>query len=149
MAKEELRQRALRLLARRDHTRAELTRKLSSYGSPDDVAAVVAHMAELELQSDRRFAEQFVRSRGARYGVARLRRELGQRGVDGTLGALALASELDGDELERARRLWQARFGEAADDRREWARQARFLQSRGFTADVIHRVLKGRFDEPA
>ena len=149
MTTEELRQRALRLLAQRDHSRAELTRKLSSHGSPDEVAEVVSRMAELDLQSDRRFAEQFVRSRGARFGSERLRRELRQRGIDDGLGARAIAGALEADEFERARRVWQARFGESASDRREWARQARFLQYRGFSTDVIHRVLKGRFDESA
>ncbi|MCB1917404.1 MAG: recombination regulator RecX [Rhodocyclaceae bacterium] len=149
MAKEELRQRAIRLLAQRDHSRAELTRKLSSHGSADEVAEVVARMAALELQSDRRFAEQYVRSRGARFGAQRLRRELRQRGIDDELGARAIADALEGDEIDRAQRVWQARFGDAPHDPKEWARQARFLQYRGFSADIIHTVLKGRFDEPA
>ena len=106
-------------------------------------------MAALELQSDRRFAEQYVRSRGARFGAQRLRRELRQRGIDDELGARAIADALEGDEIDRAQRVWQARFGDAPHDPKEWARQARFLQYRGFSADIIHTVLKGRFDEPA
>ncbi len=149
MTKEELRQRALRLLAQRDHSRAELVRKLSSFGTPAEIDEVLRRMAELDLQSDRRFAEQFVRSRASRFGAGRLRQELKRRGIAAELGEAALVSELPGDELERAHRVWQARFGQPATDRREWARQARFLQYRGFSSEVIRRLLKGGLDEPA
>jgi len=149
MTKEELRQRALRLLAQRDHSRAELVRKLSSLGTPAEIDEVLRRMAELDLQSDQRFAEQFVRNRAGRFGAGRLMQELKRRGIAADLGEAALASELPASEYERARRVWQSRFGQVAADRREWARQARFLQYRGFSSEVIHRLLKGGFDEPA
>lgn len=149
MTTEALRQRALKLLALRDHSRAELSRKLSSHGSREEIEEVLDRMAELDLQSDRRFAEQFVRSRAARLGLRRLQNELAQRGIDPDLSAEALHQELPGGELERARALWQRRFGTCPADPRERARQARFLEYRGFSADVIGKLLRGIGDEPA
>ena len=149
MTAEDLRQRALRLLAQRDHTRAELLRKLASHGTREQIDAVIERLSELGLQSDQRFAEQFVRSRGARFGAQRLRHELKQRGVDRELSEQAIESELPDDEFGRARRIRRDKFGAMPSDAREWAQQARFLQYRGFSAELIHRLLKEAHDEPA
>ena len=82
MAETTLRERALRHLARRDHSRAELARKLAAHGSADEIEAVIARMGELGLQSDTRYAEAFVRVKATRFGAARLRNELSRRGVE-------------------------------------------------------------------
>ncbi|MDQ7990235.1 MAG: recombination regulator RecX [Candidatus Dactylopiibacterium sp.] len=143
---------ALRLLATREHSQLELRRKLRAReGADDEVEAVLERMRETGLQSDARFAESFVRSRGARFGQARIRRELDERGVDADTAATAVAEVLAGagDELARARAVWARRFGAPAQDRKEWARQARFLQARGFTSEVIRKLLKEPFDESA
>ncbi|MDO9597832.1 MAG: recombination regulator RecX [Azoarcus sp.] len=144
-----LRERALRHLARRDHSRAELARKLSAYGSAEEIEAVLARMGELELQSDTRFAEAWVRSKAARFGGTRLRSELMRRGVDKTLINETIANECVESELDRARAVWQSRFRTQPADSREWARQARFLQTRGFATDVICKLLKENPDESA
>ena len=149
MSEPDLRERALRHLARRDHSRAELMRKLAPHGSEEEVEAVLARMAELGLLSDRRFAEAWVRGKAARFGAARLRIELARRGVERELVDAALAGECADNELERARAVWRAKFGAAPGDTREWARQARFLQTRGFAGDVIRALLKEHPDEPA
>ena len=141
---------ALRLLATREHSRKELRRKLEAKAEEgDDVEAVLDRMVETGLQSDARFAESFVRSRSGRLGAARIRRELSDRGVAEDLAATALDEVLVDDELSRARSVWGKKFGQAPADRQDWARQARFLQSRGFSADVIRKLLKEPFDEPA
>src|SRR5690606_8464681 len=90
-AADRLRQKALRLLAMRDHSRVELARKLASLGTPQEVGAIIDRMAELGLQSDRRFAESWVRSKAGRFGTARLKMELARRGVDGDTVAEVLA----------------------------------------------------------
>ncbi|MFT3734899.1 MAG: recombination regulator RecX [Rhodocyclaceae bacterium] len=134
---------ALRLLATREHSRKELQRKLQAKAEDgDDVEAVLDRMAETGLQSDERFAESFVRSRAGKFGAARIRRELGDRGVDGELASTALGEVLVDDELTRARSVWNKKFGQPPVDAKEWAKQARFLQSRGFSADVIRKLLK-------
>jgi regulatory protein len=149
MSEPDLRERALRHLARRDHSRAELMRKLAPHGSEDEIEAVLARMAELGLLSDRRFAEAWVRGKAARFGAARLRIELARRGVERELADAAIAGECADSELERARAVWRAKFGAPPADAREWARQARFLQNRGFAGEVIRALLKEHPDEPA
>ena len=78
---------ALRMLATREHSRQELRRKLLSRseedgeGAAEVVEAVLDRLAGNGLQSDTRFAESYVRSKAARMGQARLRRELLERGV--------------------------------------------------------------------
>ncbi len=175
-------QRAVRLLARRDMSRAELEARLvprrgasgeealspvdetgpdaehaagdaspdgarppSPTTSPattaDDVAATLDRLVDAGLQSDARFAENYVRGRQARTGSRRLAAELRQRGVDGdTIGA-ALET-IAASDLERARALWARRF-EPTRDPRERARQMRFLAARGFDMAVIRAVVSG------
>ncbi|PLK50889.1 recombination regulator RecX [Uliginosibacterium sp. TH139] len=141
---------ALRLLATREHSRLELRRKLAARaGADDDVEAVLDRMAETGLQSDERFAESFVRSRASRFGAARIRRELDDRGVDRETAAGAMGEALQEDELMRAHSVWQKKFGVLPQDHREWARQARFLQTRGFAVDIIRKLLKETLDESA
>ena len=144
-----LRERALRHLARRDHSRAELAQKLAAHGSGEEVEAVLDRMSELGLLSDARFAEAWVRGKGARFGTARLRHDLVRRGVAPDLIDAALDSECRDADLERARLVWRGKFGTPPDDAREWARQARFLHGRGFGSDVIRKLLKENPDESA
>jgi regulatory protein len=141
---------ALRLLATREHSRLELRRKLEARASEgDDVEAVLERMSETGLQSDQRFAESYVRSKAARLGAARIRRELEERGVAGEQARAALDEVLEHDELSRARGVWQKKFGQVPGDAKEWARQARFLQSRGFSADIVRTLLRDPVDESA
>ena len=144
-----VKERALRMLARRDHSRVEMQRKLAGEDPPEVVEAVLDRMAELGLQSDTRFAESFVRGRAPRSGRRKLEQELAQRGVARDDIAAALESELGAGEFERARALWLRKFGVQPQDAREWAKQARFLAARGFSNDVVRRVLKEPFDESA
>lgn len=137
----ELKQRAIRLLARREHTRAELLRKLAPHGSEDDIQTVIAELQATQLQSDARFAESWLRARADRLGTARLRHSLQQKGVAGDLIAESIAQADLGDEQARAVAAWDKKFGTPPVDRADWARQARFLQSRGFASDTIRRVV--------
>ncbi len=149
MTEPSLRERALRHLARRDHSRAELANKLAEHGSAEDVAAVIERMGELGLQSDARFAQAFVRGKAARFGASRLRSEMARRGLDRELIDEAIASECGPSEVERARSVLRSRFSAAPGDAREWARQARFLHARGFAPDIVRKLLKEAPDESA
>jgi regulatory protein len=145
-----LKSKALRMLATREHSRAELKRKLEAKAEEgDDVEAVLNRMAETGLQSDERFAESYVRSRASRLGKSRLQYELVKRGVTEEQAGAALGEVLEADELTRAHGVWLKKFGQPPSDRQDWARQARFLQSRGFSAEVIRKLLRDGFDEPA
>ena len=141
----ELRQQAIRLLARREHTRVELARKLSGLGTQEEIDAVLADMEASQLQSDNRAAESYLRSNAARLGASRLRHTLKTRGVAPELIEEQLARADLPDEIERARATWGRKFSAAPADPKEWARQARFLQSRGFASDIIRRLLKEPF----
>ena len=149
MGEPSLRERALRHLARRDHSRAELARKLAAHGDANEIDAVIERMGELGLQSDTRYAEAFVRGKAGRFGASRLRSELARRGVDRDLIDEAIAGECVESEVDRARAVLRARFAAAPADAREWARQARFLQTRGFAPDLIRKLLKEPYDESA
>lgn len=135
---------ALDLLARREHSRRELTRKLGGRGFPDDVIAPA--LDDLERSGalvEARFTESFVHSRVAKgQGPARIRAELAQRGVadeqiDGAL------HEAGVDWRETIRAVRRKRFGpELPRDYRERARQARFLEYRGFGSADIRAALE-------
>jgi regulatory protein len=140
------------LLSRRDFSRAELrVRLLRAAGAATDAAASAADEVErvvdkVEAQgllSEDRFVDGFVRARQARYGPARLRHELLRRGVteERIEAALKLVAR---DEYAAAHALWAKRFQSTPLDAREWARQARFLGTRGFSHEVIRQVLAGR-----
>ena len=149
MAETGLRARALRYLAQREHSRAELARKLADHGSAPEIDALLDRLSELELLSDARFAAAWVRGKAARFGTARLRHDQAHRGVSDALIEAALQSEAVESELERAHRVWRTKFAQPPANAREWARQARFLQGRGFAAEVIRKLLKEIPDESA
>ena len=143
--------RAIALLARRDHSRAELSRKLSRYvAEGDDPAELVRVLGELErnqLVSDERFAAGVARRRSQRFGDARIRHDLRRFGVADETSAAAVAS-LAGTEVARAHQVWSKRFAAAPASAAERGKQARFLQSRGFSLDAILQVLRGRSGSP-
>jgi regulatory protein len=157
-----LKARALRWLAQREHSRAELRRKLLPHaaaeagggrdaqdgqGDREAAAAQVDALLDLlereKLLSEQRFVESRVHVRAARFGLRRIQTELAGHGL-----ALppALAETLRDDELQRAHALWQRRFGAPAADAAGRAKQARFLIGRGFSAEVVRRVVKGLED---
>ncbi len=136
-----LRAKAIALLARREHSRAELAGKLARYGA--DKAAVDTLLDALIAEnflSERRAAQSIVRVRAARQGSLRVAGELRARGISGDLAAEMLA-DLKGTEAERAQALWERKFGEPAADAQSRAKQMRFLQARGFALDVIRAVV--------
>jgi regulatory protein len=137
----ELRERAMRLLARREHSRVELARKLGQAGfDACDIQPLLDEFEEKRWLSDRRFAESYVADHRSRAGAVKLAFDLRQRGVADNIIEAVLSDNRD-SELERAQAVWQKKFGSAPADMTEKARQMRFLQSRGFGAEVIRRVV--------
>lgn len=138
----DLRVRALQLLTRRDHSRAELKAKLAPHAESEEVLdAMLDQLQSDRLLSDHRYASQRVISRAARYGNARLKQELRQKGIGDEEIAAALPE--GGDETARCRIVWQRKFGALPQTAAERARQMRFLQYRGFSGEAIRRVLHG------
>ncbi|GAA4799939.1 recombination regulator RecX [Lysobacter hankyongensis] len=138
-------QRALGLLVRREHSRKELARKLTSRGvQTEDAQAAVDRMTAEGWQDDARFAEQLVRSRANNgYGPLRIRAELGTHGLDREAVAAAMDS-YDGDWGENARDLVRRRFPGGADDPALRRKAADFLIRRGFSGDQVRAA--ARFD---
>lgn len=136
-----LRARALDALARREHTRLELLRKLSAHS--EDIEQINQLLDDLQARgwlSDARYAEQRAHARQSRYGSRKIGYELREQGVSETLIAETL-SGLKTTEVERARSIWQKKFDAPATTPKERNQQMRFLQSRGFDMDVIYRVV--------
>ena len=134
---------ALALLAGRDFGRAELGRRLERRGYPAEVvAAVVERLVAERLLSETRFVEQFIRQHAGRgHGPARIRAELRERGVPDL--EIEAGLEAAGEDWSAvAREVRRRRFGlSPPGDYPERARQARFLQYRGFSAEQIRAAL--------
>ena len=133
----------MRFLARREHSRAELQRKLSAVAEKsDDVEALLDELASKGWLSDARFAELAVRSKARRFGPLKVAHQLRAKGVGEETIALAFqgAGAEGAADLEQ---VWRSRFSNAPADLRERGRQVRFLQGRGFALDDILRFMKG------
>ena len=129
-------------LARREYSHAELHAKLLPHVQEgDDVNAVLDALAACGWLSDERAADQLVNQRRGRFGAQRIVHELKQKGISDELISAALP-QLKQGELETARDVWQKKFGTAPQNTKEKARQMRFLQSRGFSMEVIFRIMK-------
>jgi regulatory protein len=166
-----LKARALRLLSQREHSRAELEKKLSDYLrlqakadrarnaqdrdqengqadalalSPDmQIATVLDDFEKRGWLSDARFAEALVRRRSERYGVRKIKDELQRAGVTSDASA-ALLDGLKHTEFERAKELFERKFDGIAQDQKMRARQYRFLVSKGFNPEIVAKVIGGR-----
>ena len=151
-----LKARALQWLAQREHSRAELRRKLLALALAQDGDRVEAPGAEPEQAaatvdalldwleaahylSNERFVESRLHARAARFGNRRIRDELKQHQL--TLSPEAARALAEG-ELERALGVRARKFADWPADRAEHARQARFLAGRGFSPETITRALR-------
>jgi regulatory protein len=132
------------LLARREHGRVELSRKLRQRGAPLElIDSALDRLADEGLLSETRYLDSFIASRArGGYGPRRIREELAQRGLPKPAIEQAL-SDAGVDWLEQLRELWQRKFGELPQDAKTHAQQARFLSYRGFSSEQIARLLRG------
>ena len=144
-----LRARALRHLARREHTRHELTLKLAPHAESEaEIAGILDDFTQRGWLSEQRAAEQMVHARRSRYGMARIRRDLEAKGVDAEVVSTTMAALKEG-ELEAARAVWRRKFRVAPADAAGRAKQARFLLGRGFSTEIITKLLRGLVKDAA
>lgn len=137
----DLRARALKSLARREYSRAELTKKLAPEAeSTEQLETLLDELTRQGFLSDARFSESRVNARAGRYGSRRIAQELRQKGVAKDLAEQAVVG-LKENDLLTARALWRRKFGAPPGNIEEKARQIRFLAARGFSFDIIRRVL--------
>ncbi|MDD2544761.1 MAG: recombination regulator RecX [Burkholderiaceae bacterium] len=138
-----LKGRALRLLGQREHSRAELERKLAPHVQEgEDLDAVLRELEAKGFIDAARVVDSVLHQNTARWGTGRLRQALRAKGIDPEAVQAALAP-LQDSELDRARALWLRKFGTPPTEAKERARQMRFLAARGFSGEVVRRVLQG------
>ncbi|HXU41662.1 MAG TPA: recombination regulator RecX [Burkholderiales bacterium] len=135
----ELKARALRYLARREHSRAELARKLLPYAESQQLLeGLLSELEGRKLLSNHRFAEIRAHILSRKYGAAKIRQDLKSKGVSDEIVDSVSAE----GELERAAAILQRKYRSAAKTREEKAKRARFLQGRGFSSEVIYRLIR-------
>ncbi|MBA3594684.1 MAG: recombination regulator RecX [Pseudomonadota bacterium] len=137
-----LKGRALRCLAQREHSRAELERKLAAHAeSPEQLAQVLDDLQAKDFISEVRVVESVINRRAARFGASRIKYELLNKGLSADAVTTAVL-QLKQSEDDRAREVWLRKFGVPAADAAGQARQMRFLLTRGFSNEVVRRTLR-------
>ncbi|MDB5945357.1 MAG: recX [Ramlibacter sp.] len=138
-----LKGRALRLLSGREHSRAELERKLARHEEePGQLARILDELQAKDFINEQRVVDSVVHRRSAKLGAMRIRQELQAKGLDQDKVQEAVAG-LKATELDRAREVWARKFDALPADAAERGKQGRFLAARGFDGEVVRRVLSG------
>jgi regulatory protein len=138
-----LKGRALRFLSQREHSRAELERKLAPHEEvPGELAKALDELQARDFINDGRAVDSMVNRRSGKLGSTRIRQELAAKGLSGDAVAEAMAGLKD-TEQSRALEVWRKKFGQAPQTPQERAKQMRFLLTRGFNAEVVRRVVQG------
>lgn len=146
-----LKGRALRLLSQREHSRFELERKLKPFEeTPGELARALDELAAKDFINEQRVVASVVNLRAQKLGAARVRQELQAKKLPPQDIDQAI-QDLRATELDRAREVWRKKFGgkpaEVVEmDAAQRAKQVRFLLSRGFSAEVVRRVVAGAED---
>ncbi len=142
-----LKGRALRLLSGREYSRAELERKLAPHEEePGALAKALDELQAKDFINEQRVVDSVLHRRSPKLGTQRIRQELQAKGLEPEAVAEAV-SALRITEVERAREVWRKKFGNPPADAAERAKQMRFLATRGFGGDAIHKVVAGGSDE--
>jgi regulatory protein len=137
-----LRERALAMLARREHTRAEMMRELSPHSeSPEQVEQLLDALVARGWLSEARFAESRANTLARKFGSRKLEHDLRSRGVSAEVVEQTVERSL-AQELDNCRAAWQRKFGVPPQNAAERGRQMRFLAGRGFSAEAVRQVLK-------
>ena len=146
-----LRQRALDYLAKREYSVAELAQKLNTVArqyelDADEIPEILADFKKRNWVSDTRFTEQILHARKSKFGSARIAHVLREKGVSDELISEAV-QDVKENELANAKAVWRKKYDAPPSSREEWAKQARFLQSRGFGFEIIKKVINEQKDE--
>lgn len=141
-----LKTRAFIYLARREHSRLELEKKLAPHAKNfEELSFALDSFEQQGFLSDNRVVEQVICVRRKKFGGRRIVQELRQKGIDENLITAALKN-LKETELQTAREVWQKKFGAMPIDAKERGKQIRFLMSRGFESEIIGRVLLSPYE---
>jgi regulatory protein len=144
-----LKTRALGYLARREHSRLELERKLARHAqTPEELSSMLDTLEQRGFLSAARVIEHVIHIRKDRFGSQRIMHELREKGIEENLITAALPNIKEAEQ-NNAREVWRRRFGVMPADAKERGRQIRFLMGRGFSAEVIREVLRHSDKEEA
>ncbi len=140
--KPSLKGRALRYLAAREYSRFELEQKLKEYEEAEgELKAALDDLEAKGFISEARVVESTLNQKASRFGAARLLHTLKAKGIDAGV-LLETAEQLKETEFDRAMDVWTRKFGEPYTSPAEYAKQARFLASRGFSGEVVGRAIR-------
>jgi regulatory protein len=137
-----LKTRALTHLARREHSRLELEKKLAPHArDSEELAQMLDDLEQCGTLSSARMVEHVIHMRKSRFGSQRIVHELREKGVPENLIAAQLPNIKEAEQLG-AYEVWRKKFGAVPANAKELGRQMRFMRSRGFAAETINRVLR-------
>lgn len=139
-----LKSKALEFLARREYGYHELYLKLQKYSEDlDEIKHVLDELKQKKFLSEHRYISNYLHSKQVKYGIRKIRYDLLQKKVNiETLDEIL--EENKTDEYTVAYSIWQRKFGQGPIDNKERMRQVRFLQSRGFSSEIISRIINGK-----
>ncbi|SEL57366.1 regulatory protein [Nitrosovibrio tenuis] len=142
-----LKTRALAHLARREHSRLELERKLAPHAqTSEELENVLDVLEQCGALSPARVVEQVLHMRRSRFGSQRIVRELREKGIAENLIAEQLPNMKEAEQSS-AYEVWRKKFGAMPANAREFGRQMRFMRGRGFAPETISRVLRHTDEE--
>jgi regulatory protein len=136
-----LKARAIAFLSRREYSRRELQRKLAPLThEPDELESLLDTLERENWLSNERFAQSLVNRRAPRQGTQRIVQELRQHGLADAV-VQEVQQRLQDTETQRALQVWEKKFGQPPRDPKDYARQFRFMASRGFSTELVRRLL--------
>jgi regulatory protein len=137
-----LKTRALTYLARREHSRLELEKKLAPHArGSEELAQLLDDLEQCGALSSARMVEHMIHVRKSRFGSQRIVHELREKGIPENLIAAQLPNIKEAEQLN-AYEVWRKKFGAVPGNAKELGRQMRFMRSRGFAPETISRVLR-------
>ncbi len=136
-----LKARAIGFLSRREHSRRELARKLATHSpDPDALEKLLDDLEHEDWLSDERFVQSLINRRAPLQGTMRILQELRQHNIAQQYISQAEQHLLD-SESSRAQAVWEKKFNARAVNAKDYAKQYRFMMSRGFSTDCVRRLL--------
>jgi regulatory protein len=142
-----LKSRALRALSQREYSRVELLKKLTPYETEEGELERVLNELEIkDFLNEKRNALSIASRKESKLGARRIQAEMKQKGVPLDV-AQSVLDDLKITELDRAKALWQKKFGALPDNPKETDQQMRFMLTRGFSMSILKSIYAGFKDE--
>lgn len=143
--KVDIKAKALYFLSRREYAYRELFIKLQKYTQDlEEIKAVLKDLQNKDWLSEERYISRYLECKSTKYGVAKVKYNLICKTGNYDLVEQIITSS-DIDEYQNAYKLWYKKFGEVATDFVSAQKQIRFLYNKGFSLDIIKKIVSGKF----